>query len=169
MKILHLCWTTFGNKIRYWKKWPSRLRVKGLTNNNKPALVQVMAWCTRGNKPLPEPKPINFDDAIWCHYKADSRFATSQWETSLQSNAVSHWLGAITRPQWIARVISHISHVIINSFTHVSKFPFFSQMSFSKQWSACKCLRFDYGFELWLWLHSNYFKKSPLANISALV
>ena len=27
-------------------------------------------------------------------YRADSRFALSQWETSLQSNAVSHWLGA---------------------------------------------------------------------------
>ena len=27
-------------------------------------------------------------------YKADSRLAPSQWETSLQSNAVSHWLGA---------------------------------------------------------------------------
>ena len=31
-----------------------------------------------------------------CHraHKADSRLAPSQWETSLQSNAVSHWLGA---------------------------------------------------------------------------
>ena len=27
--------------------------------------------------------------------RADSRLALSQWETSLQSNAVSHWLGAI--------------------------------------------------------------------------
>ena len=27
-------------------------------------------------------------------YRADSRFASSQWETPLQSNAVSHWLGA---------------------------------------------------------------------------
>ena len=27
-------------------------------------------------------------------YRADSRFAPSQWETSLQSNTVSHWLGA---------------------------------------------------------------------------
>ena len=27
-------------------------------------------------------------------YKADSRFAPSQWETLLQSNAVSHWLCA---------------------------------------------------------------------------
>ena len=26
--------------------------------------------------------------------RADSRFTPSQWETSLQSNAVSHWLGA---------------------------------------------------------------------------
>ena len=23
MKILHFCWTTFGNKITYWTKWPS--------------------------------------------------------------------------------------------------------------------------------------------------
>ena len=28
------------------------------------------------------------------HIRADSRFALSQWETSLQSNDVSHWLGA---------------------------------------------------------------------------
>ena len=27
-------------------------------------------------------------------YIADSRFVPSQWETSLQSNGVSHWLGA---------------------------------------------------------------------------
>ena len=27
--------------------------------------------------------------------RADSRFASSQWETALQSNAVSHWLDAI--------------------------------------------------------------------------
>ena len=28
LMILHFCWTIFGNKITYWKKWPSRLRVK---------------------------------------------------------------------------------------------------------------------------------------------
>ena len=27
-------------------------------------------------------------------YRANSRLARSQWETSIQSNAVSHWLGA---------------------------------------------------------------------------
>ena len=32
---------------------------------------------------------------LWdIHCRADSRFAPSQWETSLQSNNVSHWLGA---------------------------------------------------------------------------
>ena len=29
-----------------------------------------------------------------CQSRADSRLAPGQWETSLQSNAVSHWLGA---------------------------------------------------------------------------
>ena len=32
----------------------------------------------------------------WCmfrYYRANSRFASSQWDTTLQSNAVSHWLG----------------------------------------------------------------------------
>ena len=35
---------------------------------------------------------------VGCYYntydRADSRFVPSQWETSLQSNAISHWLGA---------------------------------------------------------------------------
>ena len=30
---------------------------------------------------------------IWIICRADSKFAPSQWETSLQSNDVSHWLG----------------------------------------------------------------------------
>ena len=34
------------------------------------------------------------DSPICRDYRADSRLAPSQWETSLQSNAISHWLGA---------------------------------------------------------------------------
>ena len=30
--------------------------------DNKPALVQVMAWCWIGNKPLPEPMIAQFTD-----------------------------------------------------------------------------------------------------------
>ena len=40
----------------------------------------VLAVITRATKMLP--------------YRADSRLEPSQWETSLQSNPVSHWLGA---------------------------------------------------------------------------
>ena len=36
----------------------------------------------------------NCDTHPFGYCRADSRFAPSQWETSLQSNAVSHWLGA---------------------------------------------------------------------------
>ena len=32
--------------------------------------------------------------------RADSRLSPSQWETSLQSNAVSHWLGANLESAW---------------------------------------------------------------------
>ena len=32
------------------------LKLPGSPNDNKPALVQVMAWCRTGDKPLPEPK-----------------------------------------------------------------------------------------------------------------
>ena len=37
---------------------------------------------------------VNLTTDNTSRYRADSRFAPSQWETSLQSNAVSHWLGA---------------------------------------------------------------------------
>ena len=40
-----------------------------------------------------KPKYIRKTTSIPC-LRADSRFAPNQWETSLQSNAPSHWLGA---------------------------------------------------------------------------
>ena len=43
-------------------------------------------------------------------FRADSRFAPSQWETSLQSKAVSHWLGANLDQPWLLnkqRVLMH--------------------------------------------------------------
>ena len=35
--------------------------------NNKPGLVQVMAWCCTGNKPLPEAMLTQFTDAYMRH------------------------------------------------------------------------------------------------------
>ena len=39
---------------------------------------------------------ISFEISYWydSHIRVDSRFAPSRWETPLQSNGVSHWLGA---------------------------------------------------------------------------
>ena len=36
--------------------------------DNKPALVEVMAWRRPGAKPLSEPMPIQFTDAYMRHY-----------------------------------------------------------------------------------------------------
>ena len=38
-----------------------------------------------------------FKDTSRMYARTDSRFASSQWEASLQSNPVSHWLGVIIR------------------------------------------------------------------------
>ena len=62
------CWNNFQiNVILFW---------------NRPTLRRSLCW----NDPLWE-----WGDNC---YRADSRLEPSQWETSLQCNAVSHWLGA---------------------------------------------------------------------------
>ena len=89
--------------------------------DNIPALVQIMAWRRPGDKPLSEPvifsllmhicitRPQWVKDRVPgcstnngnqgdmpCYnikFRADFRLVPSQWETSLPSNAVSHWLG----------------------------------------------------------------------------
>ena len=45
-------------------------------------------------------------------YRADSRFAPSQWETALLCNAVSHWLGASRESALHTMVLSY-SHIFI--------------------------------------------------------
>ena len=35
--------------------------------DNRPTLVQAMAWCETGNKPLPDPMVIEFPDIYMCH------------------------------------------------------------------------------------------------------
>ena len=36
--------------------------------DNNPTLIQAMAWCGRGDKPLPEPMMIQFTDTYMRHY-----------------------------------------------------------------------------------------------------
>ena len=45
-----------------------------------------------------------------CHIiRADSRFAPSQWETSLQSNTIPHWLGT-----GLESALKYIIHVTLS-------------------------------------------------------
>ena len=82
------------------------------------------------------------------HYisRADSRFTPSQWETSLQSNAVSHWLGAnllsalisihITRklkPQLYCRIELPAGESIWTTLTLSNPEPVVS-VSFVRRW-----------------------------------
>ena len=41
------------------------------------------------------------------HFRADSRFAPSQWETALLCNDVSHWLGGS-----LESALQYIAHVL---------------------------------------------------------
>ena len=50
---------------------------------------------------------------------ADSRFAPSQWETSLQSNAVSHWLGTNLESALLLWHISLFSDICIMNLSRI--------------------------------------------------
>ena len=55
------------------------------------AFVSIVGWLPFRGAWFIGPGRSNIDMYL---FRANSRFAPSQWETSLQSNAVSHWLGA---------------------------------------------------------------------------
>ena len=63
------------------------------------------------------------------HCRADSRFAPSQWETSLQSNTISHWLGTSLEPplhcdyniRWIIYHVTHIYQIMFKGVWKVWK------------------------------------------------
>ena len=56
-------------------------------------------------------------------YRADSRFAASQWETSLQSNAISHWLGTNLQSALIY-IIPKVIYFVLYGFTLYDYFSF---------------------------------------------
>ena len=88
-----------------------------------------------------------------CH-RADSRLAPSQWESSLQSNAVSYWLGAD-----LDSALYHINPVrfhdiITTSLTRLCSYP----MGWSPASKRLVTARFVTRFNLWLrhdlWPHN---------------
>ena len=59
--------------------------------------------------------------------RADSRPAPSQWETSLQSNAVSHWLGAnleaTLRRFWDRLISIKVIHTLVQQCLYIETVP----------------------------------------------
>ena len=64
----------------------------GLCPQNSPSSSLPFPWWLQ-----PILEQISFSQEVVVS-RDDSRFAPSQWETSLQSNAISHWLGANLEP-----------------------------------------------------------------------
>ena len=71
------------------------------TGAREVTLIQIWSACTKPQqnktkiaKHVPHSCYIFLCIVYWYLHRADSMFALSQWETALQSNAVSNWLGA---------------------------------------------------------------------------
>ena len=89
-------------------------------------VVPVMA--TRVTSPLTQHQFYPSTNLVQQHdqtiSRVDSRLAPSQWETSLQSNAVSHWLGAnlesalsFVAAAWLNHLVQHHNQTIWCSST----------------------------------------------------
>ena len=129
--------------FHWWKCiWKCRLRNGG--NLSRPQCVKPSMRCHDQKITLDaawgEGIPMRTPGSAWeykeTRHRADSRLAPSQWETSLQSNAVSHWLGAnlesaLKKPvAWflahyevitnVRRMIGHLSGTFVSSWAVVA-------------------------------------------------
>ena len=64
------CWISKDISLKYVPR--------GLVNNMS-ALVQVMAWCTAGNKPLPEPMMTQIQDKYMHHLLPMHKHSQCRW------------------------------------------------------------------------------------------
>ena len=67
-----------------------------------------------------------------CFNRADPRFAPSQWVTSLQSDAVSHWLGTKLESALFSNACPDFNSYLLVTFPSVLSF------AFSPPWSFCQ-------------------------------
>ena len=74
-------------------RWPSTNDVLGTTYFPK-CFCLFMTTINRRVYPKCPPSSRTTSRHFESEYRADSRFAPSQWETALLCNDVSHWLGA---------------------------------------------------------------------------
>ena len=61
------------------------------------------------------------------HFRADSRFAPSQWEMALLCNGVSHWLGASLESAL------HLWHELATEHSYIYKYIYISMLCYQPQ------------------------------------
>ena len=79
--------------------------------------------------------------------RADSRLAPIQWETSLQSNAVSHWLGANLESAMEKPVAWYLAHYEV--MTNVRRMTGHLSGKFVSSWTVVAWKNYE---KIW-WLH----------------
>ena len=93
------------------------------------------------------------------YIRADSTLAPSQWETSLQSNGISHWLGANLES---ALYVSHKTSWMVLSlwkYNTVCVIPQDLTSSCHKSvWSVCNDCKLPHQYALWLGFLSHFIK-----------
>ena len=72
----------------------------------------------------------------------DSRFAPSKWETSLQTNAISHWLGANLESALIVSLSTAASHHVV---THVTPAVAPPRVTWDSARQPCNGVRYPRG------------------------
>ena len=78
------------------------------------------------------------NDMTGRYIRADCRFVLSQWETSLQSNTVSHWLGSKleSAPNIIIFPPSITAHKVLTRIFHYNGIPLNIMPGLIRHWSG---------------------------------
>ena len=100
--------TTFSNAFSWIKMFELTILIKISLKfvpkgpiNNIPALVQIMAWCRPGNKPLSEPMVVNLPTHI-----------------------------CVARPQWVKELVIWESVLAVHQFLFISMFVSHASMHY---------------------------------------
>ena len=97
----------------------------------------------------------SFEQSLWYWCRADCRLAPSQWETSLQSNTISHWLGI--NLEWVLWCTLILTHWGWDEMNNISQMTFFKRIFFNENvWISIK-------------ISLKFVPKGPINNIPALV
>ena len=98
-----------------------------------------------GNNPKPE-WPLS----IVIHYhRADSRFVPSQWEAALQSNAVSHWLGASLESALLSHWgVNRMVKILLTAFSSLDHDLWWRWGSPKSDWLLCIIVMIQCGLRI---------------------